>query len=169
MKRLSKHSPWARDSAILYINGDILEGHDHIELLNNYLSSNNKMKDFIEDLVVSDSDIANLYDSEQQLLEDIRIADERGSLPKIISLELDDIDREYGFKSSYKLGFACKAHKGIYLETNNVMNVSVEEVASALHKHFNLPVYDDTSCFSSSEDPKDYKLIVSCKRLKRIV
>lgn len=163
MKRLAKHNAWSRDHAVLYIDGKVLVGSDFVSLLNDYLSENSKMQDFILDFAENNPGIRDKYKDEQALQKDIELAERQNELPKTIKMELGEFDREYGFNTSYSMAFAheCKKgdNKGIYIETNTI-NCSLDDVVSAIRSKFpGYSIYDDDSCFMTSEDPKDYKEI----------
>jgi len=162
LKRLSKHNAWSRDYAVLYINGKVLRGSDFMPLLNDYLSENGKMQDFILDFIDKNPSVADKYEDENDVKKDIEIAEKQNKLPTAISRELGEFDREYGFNTGYKIAFAHEANNGIYIETDSLINCSLDDVVYAIRsKYPNYKIFDDNSCFMTSEDEKDYKQIVA--------
>ena len=147
---------------MLYINGQVLSGSDFVSLLEDYLVKNDKLEDFIIDFVEKNPSVADKYESKEEVLNEIELAKKYKELPIAISEVLNDLDRDSGFDTKYELGFAHESGKGIYIETDNLMNCSLESVASAMKSVFpNCQIYDDNSCYMVSDDPDSYKEITA--------
>lgn len=158
MKRLiqGKHGLMSRDSALIYIDGTILEGHNHPLMIKNYL---NDRRDYGRDIIKKYCE--NKGFSEEDIEECVRFFDETGDLPPKISRDFTEWSRgnnEIKKMSDLALAFGHILHgdKEVFLESSSLVNVDLHTVTLAIKsKYPDYDVYDDDN---QGEDGK-YKKI----------
>lgn len=146
MKRLivSRHGVNNRDSAIVYIDGEVLEGANHPRLVEDYLANHqektiNAIKEF--------GLIANW--EENKINDMIDMYQKKGKLMHGFLSQFNEWNRLEGNKilkeiDELSVGFAHKDGYQIYVESESLVNVDFNTVVQAIKAKFpNCEIYDD--------------------------
>lgn len=166
-KRLktSKHGIENRDDAILYINGEVLEGQNHPNLVTEYLEENQDYEKFIK-YWCNENDPNHEKYSEDDIENLISNTYMDGILPNEIGRCMTEYNRQNNNSESFDLpmAFAHKSGNNIFLETNSLNKVDKNTVVAAIKNEYpNYNIYDDDSVNEYNDDLQDYKKIANRK------
>ena len=170
MKRLIKkasHNYDCRDEALLYIDGEILIGNNHPELIQFYLDDH--------------TDLQNELINEYKELNGNDIPDDR--IAWETAMQFSEYERaEANFKSIDDIGLAFghivydeinndndeEYDQVIYLETSSMSNVNIQEVITAIQDYYGyeIPIFDDDTYDQYGGFADKYERIAKNKNYK---
>lgn len=176
MKRLIKkniHDIENRDLAFVYLDGKIEVGKNHPEIVDKMinLSSEKNRNAIIEYMKLKgiNQQIINSF------LESMRLNDEFPDeyiqeIPMEVWTGISKYDGN-GSRAFDKIplafGHIVKKDKALYLETNSLFNVTLNEVINELQKHYpEYEIYDDDSYKNKGGNPENY-IKLSKKLIKK--
>ena len=133
MKRLGYHGVDNRDCAIVYINGDVLEGQVHPTMVEDYLKQHNLLDEINRNFL----DAEGYSESEKE--EQLDIAHQRNELVDDLSYALSEFGRdEYDLEQStdIPLAFAHKTGNDIFIISDAVYNMRFMDLVSELKNRY---------------------------------
>lgn len=160
----AKHGYDSRTSAFLYIDGEIMMGDNHPDMISDYLA---QKKEYGKGIIKQYCD-SHGFD-EEKTTNVLNEFERTGELPSAIYRDFTEWDRGNNrIKNLQDIALAfghVEDHEGaIYLETNSLVNVDVRTVALAIKSEYpGYDVYDDDS---KTED--GYKKIAKIAEIKPV-
>ena len=144
INKTAYHGTNTRTNAIVYINGEFLEGNSHPNMVQQWLIDNGKLLDVVNNFIeehpeLSEEDKKTMVDNAKE-----------GYIPDDILSKLSEFDRE-------KLTFAnipyAIAHRldnsdgmEIFIDTNVIANISLDELVKEFHKNYpKATLFDDNT------------------------
>ena len=155
LKKISIHNVSNRDIALVYINGDIIEGKTHPDIIEDYLKSHHMINDinkqFLDSEGFSEEEKNEMLDltEENELLDDLYYAmSEYGRFEYDLEEDLD-----------IQLGFAHKIGDEIYIISDATCNIGFRDLVSRFKNR-----YPQCSIFTDEDEEK----VASYNHLKRL-
>ena len=148
MKRLirkSTHNYDTRDEALLYIDGNIMIGNNHPDMINEYLKEYHSgvLDNIVDEFQETNQNINGEEADWESVMQFSEYERSNGNIKSIDNIGLafghivydevnNETDEEYD--------------QAVYLETNSITNVTLDEVVTAIKSELgDIPIFDDDS------------------------
>ena len=144
LRKISSHDYISRMKAVVYINGELIEGEQHARIIHDYYveKKGEGLENYYyrpnQDVLDQEDSIAFLH-----IACDERVNDEKNGLT---------------------------SEKAMFIETNSLSNVTIDEVVSAVKQQYpDLKIYNDDSFEEMRMDSKPRALYYEKLAFKRLI